>query len=139
MTLHLCWSSPAQCPHLFLVRLLWNPPSWASPLEVGGLLGAPTSVRGHPAAEAKAKVKTRLKLVKHRLHKQRLFTRSLRWEPPQLSLWLESVAVRLFCSKKLRMERGWSKTSLRLNRTGKYLRGKPTGWTAPRSAQNPPV
>ncbi len=64
--------------------------------------------------------------------------RSLLWEHLPLCLWLELVVARLSCLRKRKMGHEWRKSPQR-NKTGKHLRTKQTGWTAPLSAQIHPV
>ena len=139
MTLHLCWNLLARCHHRCREMLLSSLLFWVLWLEGEGHPGAPSSVRGHPVVGAKAKVKTRQRSVKRHLHNKKPFTRLRRWDPPQRCLWPESVVVRLFCSRKLRMGPGWLKTSPRCSRMRKQLTVKRMGWRAPLLVQNHPV
>jgi len=116
MTLRLCWSSPARYRPRCQETLLSNLLSWASYLGGDGLLDAPTSGRGHS---------------------RRQLMRLLRWRHPRLRL--ELVVARLFCLKKQRMGREWSKTSLHHDRMVTRLRVKLTGWPAHLPAQSHPV
>lgn len=124
MMLLLCSNLPAPCHHHCQEMLLLSLRFWASYQGEEGHLVVPTNVKDHPAVEAKAKEKMRLKLVRPGRHNRRLYMRPHRWVHPPLCLWWELGAVHLCCSKKQKMEFEWQETRCHHNKMEKSLRGK---------------